>query len=108
MRSVQGQLKAFKAEMERDGKAQQSECKKVIAIATKRAQNLVDSTLQVSQASVLGFCNLFAQKHSHTIPHTCLCKAHVSSSSVLHTIRLLPLPFASSNICCCKQQSNSA
>lgn len=63
MKSVQGQLEAFKAEMERDGKAQQSECKKVIAIATKRAQNLVDSTLQVSYTAELYIQKLLTWMH---------------------------------------------
>ncbi len=58
MRSVTGQLEAFKAEMERDSKAQQSECKKIIAVATKRAQKLVDSTLQVSPAAQLHYCEM--------------------------------------------------
>ena len=47
------QLEAFKAEMERDGKAQQSECRKVIAAAIRKAQKLVDSTLQVSHAPIM-------------------------------------------------------
>lgn len=52
VKSVQGQLKAFQAEMERDGNAQRSEARKVIAQAIRRAQKLVDSTLQASLRAV--------------------------------------------------------
>ena len=46
MKSVQRQLLTFKAEMERDGLAQRGECRKVVAGAIRRAQKLIDSTLQ--------------------------------------------------------------
>ena len=47
VRSVQDQLATFRREMARDGKAQRSECRKLIAGAIKRAQKLIDDTLQV-------------------------------------------------------------
>lgn len=52
LKSVQRQLETFKSEMERDGVAQRGECRKVVAGAIRRAQKLVDSTLQVC----LTFC----------------------------------------------------
>lgn len=45
--SVSSQLHSFQKGMEQDSKAQQLECTKVIAGAIKRAEKLVDSTLQV-------------------------------------------------------------
>jgi len=47
LKSVQRQLETFKSEMERDGVAQRGECRKVVAGAIRRAQKLIDSTLQV-------------------------------------------------------------
>lgn len=48
VKSVQGQLEAFKSNMARDSKAQRSECRQLVSGAIKRAQMLVDSTLQVT------------------------------------------------------------
>ena len=55
VRTVQDQLEAFQREMARDGQAQRSECRKLVAAATKRAEKLVDSTLQV-RSLVISHC----------------------------------------------------
>ena len=47
VKSVQQQLDGFRQEMERDGRAQRNEARKLVLAAIKRAQKLVDSTLQV-------------------------------------------------------------
>ena len=47
VKSVQQQLEGFQQEMERDGRAQHNEARKLVSAAIKRAQKLVDSTLQV-------------------------------------------------------------
>lgn len=48
MRSVGAQLRAFRREMEADGAAQRAECRRLVATAVRRAQELVDSVLQVT------------------------------------------------------------
>ena len=44
---MQQQLAGFRQEMERDSRAQRTEARKLVSAAIKRAQKLVDSTLQV-------------------------------------------------------------
>ncbi len=47
MRLVREQLRAFRAEMERDGAAQRAQARRLVAGAAQRAVRLVDSTLTV-------------------------------------------------------------
>lgn len=47
MRSVEGQVRAFRQEMEADGTAQRAECRRLVATAVRRARELVDDVLQV-------------------------------------------------------------
>ena len=47
VRSVSGQLAEFQKSMEADGEAQRSECRHLVATATRRAGWLVDEVLQV-------------------------------------------------------------
>lgn len=46
VRSVGGQLAAFRREMEADGAAQRAECRRLVDAAVARAGKLVDETLQ--------------------------------------------------------------
>ena len=45
--SVTGQMEAFRAAMAKDGASQRGEAQRIVQALTKRAQALVDSTLQV-------------------------------------------------------------
>lgn len=47
VRSVEGQVRAFRQEMEADGTAQRAECRRLVATAVRRARELVDDVLQV-------------------------------------------------------------
>ncbi|EIE21598.1 hypothetical protein COCSUDRAFT_30102 [Coccomyxa subellipsoidea C-169] len=51
--SVQGQLRAFRREMEADGTAQRAECRRLVATAVRRARELVDDVLQLSNREAL-------------------------------------------------------
>lgn len=53
MASVQGQLRAFRREMEADGTAQHAECRRLVATAVRRARELVDDVLQVRTLHLL-------------------------------------------------------
>ncbi|KAK9811735.1 hypothetical protein WJX72_009255 [[Myrmecia] bisecta] len=65
---VQSQLAGFRAEMAKDGAAQQAECRKLISAAVKRAQKLVDNTLQLSNAESLSAYLLGSKRDSAKLP----------------------------------------
>lgn len=47
IKKVQSQIERFRKEMIQDGQAQRRQARKIISSATKEAQNLVETTLQV-------------------------------------------------------------
>ncbi|BDA44834.1 probable transmembrane GTPase FZO-like, chloroplastic [Coccomyxa sp. Obi] len=51
--SVHAQLAAFRREMEADGTAQRAECRRLVATAVRRAKELVDNVLQLSNREAL-------------------------------------------------------
>ncbi|KAK9804945.1 hypothetical protein WJX73_001658 [Symbiochloris irregularis] len=67
-RSVKAQLAAFKEDMGKDGSAQRAECRRLINGAVRRAQDLVDQLLQLSNANTLSAYLLGSGSDSRRLP----------------------------------------
>ncbi|CAL8469427.1 g8968 [Coccomyxa elongata] len=66
--SVHAQLAAFRREMEADGTAQRAECRRLVATAVRRAKELVDNVLQLSNREALSAYVFGGSSDSRKLP----------------------------------------